>query len=434
MIPGRVVPGVTYRQLSSESTDPAYLVRYAVVPGADALNTAVETAAQARLVRFVAESGQGEGTGAELHVNVQVIASGGGLVAERLTALTPEGAKGSVTHQTWYASSTDNWVIESRELIAEKHQKAFADLVVERARRQLSADAYVDRGLTPAEVLRDVTVNAGGGLTVVLDQGLLGALTEGTQYAELTSAEIEPLLSPRGRQVLAALPPVAPTPTSEPPPSPTPSSTPSAPVSTQPASGVDCAVTKCVALTFDDGPGIYTARLLDELKAARAPATFFMLGQNAQAHPDLVRRAAAEGHQIGNHTVDHRSLDRLSLAQQRWEVDTAAAVLRRLSGQPVTLLRPPYGAYDASTRTLGVPLILWDVDTEDWKNRDAAVTTRRALATVRPGSIILLHDIHQSSVAATPGIVQALRKRGLTLVTVSDLLGPLRPGAVSTRR
>lgn len=197
---------------------------------------------------------------------------------------------------------------------------------------------------------------------------------------------------------------------------------------------VNCATVKCVALTYDDGPSDHTALLLDHLKRAKAPATFFMLGRSAQAQPDLVRRAAAEGHLIENHTVDHRSLDRLPLGAQRWEADTAAAALRGISGQPVTLLRPPFGAYNANTRRLGIPLILWDVDTQDWKNRDATITTRRALATVRPGSIILMHDIHRSSVDATPGIIRALRKRGFTLVSVDTLLGKTTPGAVYRRR
>lgn len=96
-----------------------------------------------------------------------------------------------------------------------------------------------------------------------------------------------------------------------------------------------------MALTYDDGPGPYTAKLLDELTAAKVPATLFMLGQNAQAHPDLVRRAAETGQVVANHTWDHRDLARLDTATARWEIDTTAALLRRLSGQPVNLRVEP---------------------------------------------------------------------------------------------
>ncbi len=97
-------------------------------------------------------------------------------------------------------------------------------------------------------------------------------------------------------------------------------------------------------------------------------------------------------------------------------------------------MRPPYGSYAPQTTTLGQSIILWDVDTEDWKNRSAAVTTNRALATVRSGSIILMHDIHASTVEAVPGIVAALKARGFTLVTIPQLLGSTTPGKVYTRR
>ncbi len=128
------------------------------------------------------------------------------------------------------------------------------------------------------------------------------------------------------------------------------------------------------------------------------------------------------------HTWDHLDLTKLSPAEQQREVDSSRAVLRQLSGQPVDLLRPPYGSFDDSTRSLGAPLILWDVNTEHYKNRNAVATTTRALATVQAGSIILMHDIHPSSVDATPGIITALRERGFTLVTVPQLFGTLTAG------
>ncbi len=193
---------------------------------------------------------------------------------------------------------------------------------------------------------------------------------------------------------------------------------------------VDCAVDRCIALTYDDGPGPYTSRLLDELSVAGAPATFFMLGRNAKEYPKEVARAARLGMVVADHTWDHQDLTRLSKAKQRQEVDSTAQLLERLSGNPVTLLRPPYGAYDAAVRRLGMAVVLWTVDTQDWKNRNAATTTKRARAGARPGAILLMHDIHPTTVTATPGIIAALRKEGYTLVTVPQLLGTTTPGTV----
>ncbi|HMT90017.1 MAG TPA: hypothetical protein PKC73_10290, partial [Dermatophilaceae bacterium] len=91
-------------------------------------------------------------------------------------------------------------------------------------------------------------------------------------------------------------------------------------------------------------------------------------------------------------------------------------------------------AYDDTTRSLGWPVVLWDVDSEDWRNRSAPITTQRVLSTVRPGSIVLMHDIHGSSVDATPGIIAALKARGFVFVTVPELLGQTTPGALYFNR
>lgn len=196
---------------------------------------------------------------------------------------------------------------------------------------------------------------------------------------------------------------------------------------------VDCAVERCVALTFDDGPGPYTARLLDELAARSVPATFFVVGRQVAARPDLVAREHAEGHAVGDHTWDHRDLTTLAPDQIADEVDRTAQAVQDATGTSPTLVRPPYGAVDDDVLSVlearGETAVLWDVDTEDWRNRDAAETTRRALAGAHPGAIVLLHDVHPTTVDAVPGIVDQLRAQGYTLVTVPELLGGrLRPG------
>ena len=194
---------------------------------------------------------------------------------------------------------------------------------------------------------------------------------------------------------------------------------------------VDCAVEPCVALTFDDGPGPYTAELLDELRAADVRATFFVTGLNAAQRPDLVRLAAADGHTIGNHTWSHPRLPALGTAGIAAEIDRTTEALAA-AGVTTGLLRPPYGetgpAVAAVAAERGMAQVLWDVDTEDWRNRDVGVTTQRVLDGAHPGAIVLMHDIHPTTVAAVPGIVDALRAEGYALVTVPELLGSTTPG------
>ena len=201
----------------------------------------------------------------------------------------------------------------------------------------------------------------------------------------------------------------------------------------QPAASVDCSTLKCVALTFDDGPSNLTAGILDTLDAAGVKATFFELGPSAKAYPAIVRRQQADGMAIGSHSVRHQEFTKLTRAQQVAEAKGGADRIAAAGVPRPTLFRPPYGAYDANTRTLGVPIILWDVDSLDWKNKDAAATTALVLQGVRPGSIVLMHDIWPSTAQALPGIIARLKADGYTLVTVPQLLGDPTPGKVYSR-
>lgn len=185
---------------------------------------------------------------------------------------------------------------------------------------------------------------------------------------------------------------------------------------------VDCAQTACVALTFDDGPGEYTQRLLDELAQQHAPATFFVLGKNVKKYPKTLQRMVAEGHQIGSHTFDHKDLTTLTAEGIEHEVQWTDEAVEKAAGVRPTILRPPYGSHGAVyDRLIPHPLVLWDVDTLDWKHHDPQKTVKLALAEAKPGSIILLHDIHESSVKAVPQLVTKLHEAGYTLVTVDQL-------------
>jgi peptidoglycan/xylan/chitin deacetylase (PgdA/CDA1 family) len=200
-----------------------------------------------------------------------------------------------------------------------------------------------------------------------------------------------------------------------------------------PQQNPDCLVLRCVALTFDDGPGPYTDTLLKTLADADVRATFFLIGQSAQAYPDQVRAEFAQGEEIGNHSWTHPQLTHLGDDEVANQQARTAAEIERIDGQAPTLFRPPYG--DVNARVSGIlgahgsPVVLWSVDTLDWLYRNPASVYRRAMSAVQPGSIILMHDIHPTTVQAVPRIIAELRSRGYTLVTVSQLFGgSMKPG------
>ncbi|MGD8201695.1 cell wall-binding repeat-containing protein [Ornithinimicrobium sp. W1679] len=197
---------------------------------------------------------------------------------------------------------------------------------------------------------------------------------------------------------------------------------------------VNCAVTACVALTFDDGPAAPTPTLLNTLRTNRVPATFFVVGQMVDARPATTRRTHVEGHVVANHTWDHQQLTLLTWAQQKWEVDVTDDEINQAGVPDTTIMRPPYGSFDANTRALGFPLIMWDVDPRDWEGWSAATVRQRVVDAVRPGSIVLQHDLHANSVAAVPGIIADLHARGYTLVTVPELVPGMDPGDVVYNR
>lgn len=201
---------------------------------------------------------------------------------------------------------------------------------------------------------------------------------------------------------------------------------------------IDCDRAACVALTFDDGPGPYTAGLLDTLKKDGVRATFFMLGENVGAHRDVVRRMALEGHELADHSWSHPQLTSLSSAGVRSQIQrTQQAIAEASGGVRPTLMRPPYGAVDKHVeRAVGMPMILWSVDTLDWRYHDVARNIRVGTREPKRGAIVLFHDIHKTSVQAIPKVAEGLKKRGFTFVTVSELLRgrTLKPGGTYSER
>ncbi|WP_240772894.1 polysaccharide deacetylase family protein [Phragmitibacter flavus] len=191
-----------------------------------------------------------------------------------------------------------------------------------------------------------------------------------------------------------------------------------------------------VAMTFDDGPHpVHTPRLLNMLRERNIKATFYVIGRSAQAHPNIIRRILAEGHEIGNHTWDHPSLSSISELKAREQLTKSARAITAMTGYHMRTMRPPYGATNQYIkewihRDYGYPTIMWTVDPMDWKRPGASVVTSRILAGARPGAIILAHDIHQATIDAMPNTFDGLLSRGYKFVTVSQLLNmEMRPVA-----
>lgn len=184
-----------------------------------------------------------------------------------------------------------------------------------------------------------------------------------------------------------------------------------------------------VALTFDDGPDPQdTPRLLDILRERNVKATFFVIGRNVRAYPRIVERTRAEGHETANHSMTHPTLSKLGDAAVARELNgCSGAISDALGGERPQVFRPPYGAFTSrqkewAHRELGLPSILWSVDPLDWKIRNTAHVSTALIRGASNGGILLAHDIHPTTVAAIPSVVDTLLGRGYQFVTMGQLI------------
>jgi peptidoglycan/xylan/chitin deacetylase (PgdA/CDA1 family) len=208
-----------------------------------------------------------------------------------------------------------------------------------------------------------------------------------------------------------------------------------------------------IAMTFDDGPSAtLTPKLLDLLATHHIKATFFVIGENVAEHPEVVARAAREGHEIANHSWSHPNLGKMSDDSVRRQLRQTDDAIKNATGRRPTLMRPPYGSITAREKRwihdeFGYDIILWDVDPYDWKRPGPAVVRARILKETRPGSIVLSHDIHPGTIEAMPSTFDELEAKGFKFVTVSELIkmavarpshptpqpsGTVRPNAVGS--
>lgn len=182
-----------------------------------------------------------------------------------------------------------------------------------------------------------------------------------------------------------------------------------------------------IALTFDDGPhNSYTREILDILRREGAKGTFFVVGSRAETYPDILSRINTEGHDIGNHTWEHRSLTRSSRSESMASLMRTNELISGITGKPCTIVRPPFGQTSQAVKEMlhgkGWHEILWDSDSLDWQNKNPDHILHRVMKSAGPGSIVLFHDIHPGAAAMLPTMIRAFKSQGYRFITISELI------------
>lgn len=185
---------------------------------------------------------------------------------------------------------------------------------------------------------------------------------------------------------------------------------------------------KYLALTFDDGPHeLLTPDLLDQLKKTNTKVTFFVMGVKAVIHPNILKRAHQEGHEIANHVWDHPVLSKIPWQEvDRQLKATSDAIYNATSAHP-KVMRPPYGNTNNKlsrhiSSDVQYPVIMWSLDTQDWRRPGSNEIVKRVLDKAEDGTVILCHDIHPGTIEAIPIIIEQMRKKGFEFKTVSELI------------
>lgn len=179
---------------------------------------------------------------------------------------------------------------------------------------------------------------------------------------------------------------------------------------------------KLIALTFDDGPNYNTGKVLDVLAKYNVKATFFVLGSKAKDNKKILKREYDSGMEIGNHTFNHLLLTKYKENVIKDEIDKTSSVIFEVTGRYPKLLRPSYGVYNNIVKKIGnMPIIIWDIDTLDWKYHNSKRIASRVINKVKDGDIILMHDIYSATANSLNIIIPELQNRGYTFVTIPEL-------------
>jgi len=179
---------------------------------------------------------------------------------------------------------------------------------------------------------------------------------------------------------------------------------------------------KMIALTFDDGPNYNTNKVLKVLEEYNVPATFFVLGSKIKGNENIIKRIKESGSEIGNHTYNHKILTRLNEDEIKKEIHGTSNEIYSITGEYPNLLRPSYGIVNKKVKSVAdTPIIIWDIDTLDWKYHNSKKIAGRVLTKAKDGDIVLMHDVYSSTANALKIIIPKLKERGYTFVTVSEL-------------
>ena len=311
---------------------------------------------------------------------------------------------------------TLNDLTEQSEKAAEEIVAAAQNNLKETIKQRRQAELDLSETITQETLSNFVIIDGGNSLAWPIGQASLLPSAYGEMTITVPIAAVAKYLQNPTARKLANIPK---------PPEPKPTPAPAAPPAANSGS-------KVIALTFDDGPGPYTAQLLDILDQHGAKATFFLIGSKVSARADVLRRMHSHGHQLGNHSWSHPELPKLPVDQIAGEINRTNDAIKQATGIKLTILRPPYGAVNSAVleqlRLRGMSSILWSVDTRDWADRNSDIVCSRAVAGAHPGAIILMHDIHQTSVGAVPCILSALKQQGYSFVTIQGLIGNMVAG------
>ncbi|OYN88190.1 polysaccharide deacetylase family protein [Parenemella sanctibonifatiensis] len=405
------------------------------VPGLPALTSAVGIV-RAKLLRNAAAAGLPS------NLTWQLTSSGPGVIG---VLLSNDSGDRKEYASVWFDAATGK-AYSSQALIGPDKWDEFKNLVV-----RALAEARLD-SISMAQSLGEPAAPYGRAPVMSFSpQGDLvvrvgGDLAPEGAQGSIPAAEVQPLLSSLGvaaqrgasdPQPFSGQPPAdqtgpgaqqlpadAPTPTADPNRETRPSIKP----------GPDCDKLNCVAVTFDDGPGPRTRDVRDAFIDAGMATTFFELGQQVDKHPEVTAMLVASGMEVGTHSWSHPVLPKLSDAKLDKELDdTLTAIRDATGGYNSPVMRPPYGSGSSDLREAvgarGEAIILWSVDTNDWQTKSTDATVQQ-VGRAHPGSIVLMHDIHDFTVDAVPIMLEQAKENDVTFVTVSELLGETEPGVV----
>lgn len=355
-----------------------------------------------------------------------IVAASGSVLGQRIRVVTGDG--GAVTADdslVRYADLAAGTIVDAAQLWAPDAVDALWDDVVDALRRDAGSLSLAPVA-APDDAGREALAAAMAGTLPAPDGSFVLTFATGIDAPELAAfggataprtvavaAQVAaPLLSPAGAAVAAS------------------AGAPFAPPAPRPAgrTPVDCALFPCVAMTYDDGPGVSTVPVLDAYRRHGGAATFFAMGEKAAEGGDLLRRMIAEGHLVENHTWNHPHLPEIAPDAVHRQIADTTAALAAQTGVAPTVFRPPYGQF--TPRVLaeaGLPAILWDVDTFDWQAPSPDVLLSRAVDQPQPGSIVLQHDIQPVTGQQADAVLAGLRDRGFTPVTVAQLFGGSLP-------